>query len=77
MIAFDSRLASMLFTMAFFPTGIDPSVYFSTVMDGIVPLSPLLVQIITNQYILKTPHQTIILTHDLFPPMPHCPSHVP
>lgn len=77
MIAFDSRLASMLFTMVIFSTGIDPSVYFHTVMDGIVPLSPLLVQIITNRYILKTPHQTIILTHDLCPPVPHCPSHVP
>lgn len=59
-----------------YSTGIDPSVYFHTVMDGIVPPSPLLVQIITNQYVLKAPHQNIILTHDLFPPMPHSPSHV-
>lgn len=55
---------------------IDPPVYFHTVMDGIVPPSPLLVQIITNQYALKAPHQNIILTHDLFAPMLHSPSHV-
>lgn len=45
-------------------------------MDGIVPPSPLLVQIITNQYVLKAPHQNIILTHDLFPPMLCSPLHV-
>lgn len=43
-------------------------------MDGIVPPSPLLVQIITDQYALKAPHQNIILTHDLFSPMPRSPS---
>lgn len=55
---------------------IDPPAYFHSVMDGIVPPSPLLVQIITNQYALKAPHQNIILTHDLFPPMLFSPSHV-
>lgn len=59
-----------------YSTRIDPHAYFHTVMDGIVPPSPLLVQIITNQYALKAPHQNIILTHDLFPPMLHSPSHV-
>lgn len=59
-----------------YSTPIDPPVYFHTVMDDIVPPSPLLVQIITNQYVLKASHQNIILTHDLFPPMPHSPSHV-
>lgn len=53
---------------------IDLPVYFHTVMDGIVPPSPLLVQIITDRYVLKAPHQNIILTHDLFPPMPRRPS---
>lgn len=55
---------------------IDPPAYFHTVMDGIVPPSPLLVQIITNQYALKAPHQNIILAHDLFPPALRSPSHV-
>ncbi len=59
-----------------YSTRIDPPVYFHTVMDGIVPPSPLLVQIITNQYALKAPHQNIILTHDLFAPMLRSPSHV-
>jgi len=55
---------------------IDPPAYFHTVMDGIIPPSPLLVQIITNQYALKAPHQNIILTHDLFLPLVRSPSHV-
>lgn len=38
-----------------YSTCIDPTAYFHTVMDGIVPPSPLLVQIITNQYALKAP----------------------
>lgn len=50
-------------------TVIDSSVYFHTVMDGIVPPSLLLVQIIMNQYVLKAQHQKIILTHDLYPPL--------
>ena len=59
-----------------YSTRIDPPAYFHKVMDGIVPPSPLLVQIITNQYALKAPHQNIILTHDLFLLVVHSPSHV-
>lgn len=43
-----------------YSTCIDPPAYFHKVMDGIVTPSPLLVQIITNQYALKSPHKNII-----------------
>lgn len=54
-----------VFHPSLYSTAIDPSVYFHTIMDGIVPPFLLLVQIIMNQYVLKAPHQNIILTHDL------------
>lgn len=76
MIAFDRGMAAVFFTAILIPLALIPPAYFHTVMDGIVPPSPLLVQIITNQYALKAPHQNIILTHDLFPLMPRSPSHV-
>lgn len=52
-----------------FSTHIDPQAYFHTLMDDIVPPSPLLVQIIMNQYALKAVHTNIILKHELFPPV--------
>lgn len=76
MTAFRQRNGLRAFHHNPYSTRIDLPVYFHTVMDGIVPPPPLLVQIITNQYVLKAPHQNIILTHDLFPLMPRSPSNV-
>lgn len=55
MIALERGAAAALFRPDPYCARIDPRAYFHTVMDGFVPPSPLLVQIITNQYALKAP----------------------